>query len=397
MRPAPRADIIWMFMAFKFGLSPRHASWAAVALVLLQPAAAFCWGPVGHEAVGIVAEARLEPQVQLAMTRILGAGVGLAQIADCADVLRDADTDCAGVFDPPLQQDKLTSSWHFVNIPLDAAVSQTPATSDIDQYKDCDETASGPTAAAMQDSREDCVRGQIQFAMQTLRAPAPAPAPQASLAQVQAQSASVLRQRQMALMFLVHLVADSHQPLHVTDDNDAGGNQEHVIFQGRRRSLHQVWDGVIGAQSAMDAPALAKLLEQDLSRLPQDEIAGWTQADLEAVINAGICEGFGIAKNVIYPAYFAAKAASPDGRSVQLGQDYQNQMQPIAFKRLEQAAVRLAFLLNQSLGQNPDFASSFANQNTAAAGVWRRHGRLTLRKPKVSGTWDGRTPVLPGR
>ena len=384
-------------MKFKTGRTAGRALWAAAALAFLPPAAGWCWGPVGHEAVGIVAEARLEPQVQMAMTQILGAGVGLGQIADCADVLRDADTDCAGVFDPPLRQDELTSHWHFVNIPLDAQVSQTPATAGIDQYKDCDETASGPTAAAMQDSRENCVRGQIQFAMQTLRAPAPAPAPQASSAQVQAQAASVLRQRQMALMFLVHLVADSHQPLHVTDDNDAGGNEEHVIFQGRRRSLHQVWDGVIGAQKAMNAQALAKLLEQDLSQLPQDEVAGWTPADLEAVINAGIGEGFGIAKNVIYPAYSAAKAASPDKRSVELGQDYQDQMQPIAFRRLEQAAVRLAFLLNQSLGQNPDFTSPTAHPG-AAAGVWRKHGRLTLKKPNVSGkTWDGRTPVLSGR
>ncbi len=369
-------------------------SCAAGALILLQPAAAFCWGPVGHEAVGFMAEDMVTPQVQTALSQILG-GVTLDQIANCADELREAGTDCAGLFDPPLQADDLTAPWHFVNIPLSAKVSQTPATAAIDQYKDCDEAASGPTAEAMKDSMEDCVRGQVQFAVQVLRAPAPELPADAAPGQVQAQAATILRQRRMALMYLVHLEADAHQPLHVTSDNDEGGNAEKVVFQGRRQSLHSVWDGVIGAQSAMDAKALAELLKKDLSQLPQSEIDGWTQGELDAVINAGIGEGFNIAKNTIYPDYFAAKAANPREPTVPLGDDYQSKMQPIAFRRLEQAAVRLAFLLNQSLGQNPDFAPS-SEKSAAMAGAWRKHGRLNLKKPDLSGaTWDGRASVLP--
>ncbi|MDE2314165.1 MAG: hypothetical protein KGL04_08325 [Elusimicrobia bacterium] len=369
-------------------------SCVASALILLQPASAFCWGPVGHEAVGFLAEDMVSPQTQTALSQILG-NVTLDQIANCADALRDASTDCAGLFDPPLQQDDLTAPWHFVNIPLSAEVSQTPATAAIDQYKDCDEAATGPTATAMQDSVEDCVRGQVQFAVGVLRAPAPELPAGAAPQQAQAQAASVLRRRRMALMYLVHLEADAHQPLHVTNDNDEGGNKEQVIFQGRRQSLHHLWDGAIGAQNAMNAKALAELLKKDLSRLPQSEIDGWTQGGLDAVINAGIGEGFNIAKNTIYPNYFAAKAASPGARAVPLGDDYQSQMQPIAFKRLQQAAVRLAFLLDQSLGQNPDFAAP-QEKTSAMAGAWRKHGRLNLKKPDLSGaTWDGRAPILP--
>ena len=41
-----------------------------------------------------------------------------------------------------------------------------------------------------------------------------------------------LRDRQRALLFLVHLVADVHQPLHVGDHHDKGGNLTQVQFLG---------------------------------------------------------------------------------------------------------------------------------------------------------------------
>ena len=45
-----------------------------------------------------------------------------------------------------------------------------------------------------------------------------------------------------ALKFVIHFVADLHQPLHCEDDGDNGGNARHVIFDGHPDNLHWVWD-----------------------------------------------------------------------------------------------------------------------------------------------------------
>ena len=46
------------------------------------------------------------------------------------------------------------------------------------------------------------------------------------------------------LRFLTHLLADLHQPLHLTGLL-RGGNAHPILFQGRRTSLHALWDGVL--------------------------------------------------------------------------------------------------------------------------------------------------------
>lgn len=48
------------------------------------------------------------------------------------------------------------------------------------------------------------------------------------------------RERLEALKFIVHLVADVHQPLHCADDGDRGGNDIRVSLSGRRTNLHAV-------------------------------------------------------------------------------------------------------------------------------------------------------------
>lgn len=46
------------------------------------------------------------------------------------------------------------------------------------------------------------------------------------------------------LRFLIHLLGDLHQPLHLTG-RDRGGNNARFLFEGRVRSLHSVWDSGI--------------------------------------------------------------------------------------------------------------------------------------------------------
>jgi hypothetical protein len=49
---------------------------------------------------------------------------------------------------------------------------------------------------------------------------------------------------QEALLFLIHFMGDLHQPMHVLSLKQ-GGNGIKVVFEGRGRKLHEVWDSVI--------------------------------------------------------------------------------------------------------------------------------------------------------
>lgn len=57
-----------------------------------------------------------------------------------------------------------------------------------------------------------------------------------------------------ALLWVVHLTGDIHQPLHVGDAGDRGGNQVSVTPQTSRYpvNLHSEWDRVL-ADEAIDA------------------------------------------------------------------------------------------------------------------------------------------------
>ena len=46
----------------------------------------------------------------------------------------------------------------------------------------------------------------------------------------------------MYLRLLIHIVGDVHQPLHVSEEGDAGGNDIKVTWFGTPSNLHRLWD-----------------------------------------------------------------------------------------------------------------------------------------------------------
>ena len=60
-----------------------------------------------------------------------------------------------------------------------------------------------------------------------------------------------------ALKWVVHLVGDLHQPLHVGRGADRGGNKIEVTWFGKPSNLHKVWDdGLIDPVHTRDALGL---------------------------------------------------------------------------------------------------------------------------------------------
>ena len=58
-------------------------------------------------------------------------------------------------------------------------------------------------------------------------------------------------QKKEAILFVLHLVGDIHQPLH-TSGRDTGGNDIKVNFQGYSIDLHQLWDSFIITVNLID-------------------------------------------------------------------------------------------------------------------------------------------------
>lgn len=52
-------------------------------------------------------------------------------------------------------------------------------------------------------------------------------------------------QRSFALKYLIHLLGDLHQPLHVGRDEDQGGNKIKLTWFGKPTNLHIVWDELL--------------------------------------------------------------------------------------------------------------------------------------------------------
>ena len=48
--------------------------------------------------------------------------------------------------------------------------------------------------------------------------------------------------RRFALRFLIHCIEDVHQPCHVGDNSDKGGNRRQIRFFDRGTNMHALWD-----------------------------------------------------------------------------------------------------------------------------------------------------------
>lgn len=235
---------------------------------------AAAWGPVGHKAVAIIAESRLTTSA-LAETKSLLESEGTSSLEDIA-----MWADAVRFLKFPEQP------LHGVYLPLDG--------SSYDPALDCRKTI---------------------CAMEAIK----------SLTPVLSSRKQPVAARMMALKYIVHLVADLHQPLHATN---AGA--EMVTFDGKVQRLHKVWDVGITKEKKMTAASLAELAEsEDQTFVPYRDPLAWAE------------EGFDISRNIILPEALAGSI---------LPENYADQNFSIVEKRIHEAGWRLSELLNKALG-----------------------------------------------
>ncbi|WP_419570550.1 S1/P1 nuclease [Rheinheimera sp.] len=148
-----------------------------------------------------------------------------------------------------------------------------------------------------------------------------------------------------ALLFTGHFVGDLHQPLHAGYADDLGGNKTAVYFNGQPSNLHGVWDYVILEQAGYSADEKQQALYQDLLAKQQQ----WQSVNVLDWANESV-----MLVKLIYQGYKPGMLVD---------QTYTAEHLPQLEQRLQQAAVRLAYLLEQGWS----VPASSAETATAAA------------------------------
>jgi hypothetical protein len=140
--------------------------------------------------------------------------------------------------------------------------------------------------------------------------------------------------RQRALRFLVHLVEDVHQPLHVGDAGDRGGNDFQVRFFGHGANLHRVWDEEIVERHSTDEATWAAELDplaRTLRVARGEDVTLWADESLAAA-------------RVAYAVPGSVGMLQPGAH---LENAYFESALPVVEKRLALASARLASMLNE--------------------------------------------------
>lgn len=246
---------------------------------LCWPLAVPAWGPDGHRAAAALTAERLCPAAADEAARLLD-GLSFAEAAIWPDGIRDQP------------QWAHTRDWHYVNIgddePISALVQGAPG--------------HGRLLAAIRDN----------------------------LAILRDRDAEPLQRRQ-ALGFVLHLVADLHQPLHVGRSEDRGGNTVTVSFAGRETSLHRLWDSGLLRSSGLRAEDYRRSLAP-LVRLGAES---WER---------GTLEDWAVESQQLRPWVYDFDAR----RQVPLiSRRYAETGRQLTALRLAQAGVRTAWLLNE--------------------------------------------------
>jgi hypothetical protein len=149
------------------------------------------WGMLGHRVVGEVASKHLNESTKMKIQNILG-NQTLAEVSNWMD---------------DIKSDKKYDSlkpWHYVTIPDGLKYNETNI-----------------------NPKGDAIAG-IHFVINQLKL----------------EDLDPVLEKEY-LMILIHLVGDVHQPLHVGNGSDRGGNDVKVTWFGESSNLHKIWDSEI--------------------------------------------------------------------------------------------------------------------------------------------------------
>lgn len=239
--------------------------------------ASFClgFGSIGHRTVADIAQSRLSEKARQEIAELLD-GENIVTMSTYADEIRSD-----GKY-------KFSYPWHYVNFP------------EKKRYEESKKSKDGDLVT----SYEKCVE------------------------MLKSDTASVETKR-FYLSFLVHNVADAHQPMHVGRKRDKGGNDIKVTWFGQETNLHRVWDSNLIDAYGMSYSELAL----NMPKLSPDVYAEWESSDYLDWIHES--------KALSSVVYESAK------RGEDLKYRYSYVYFPMVREQLHKAGIRLAKVLNE--------------------------------------------------
>lgn len=260
----------------------------AMALVTMTLSSqAWAWGQQGHRVTGQIAENYLTEQSKQQLTKIMGAET-LAESATYPDEMRSS---------PELFWQKTANPYHYVTL------------SDGEHYHSHDAPAVGDAVTALK-----------------------------KYTQILQNPQSSLADKQLAVRFVVHLIGDLHQPLHVGSKarDDQGGNKVKVKYFGKDSNLHKVWDSEMIDTQQLSYTEQATILNRYITSA---DVKNWSSIQVKQWIAESATQ-----REATYPA------------NLELSYDYNFQHLPTVKIRLQQAGVRIGSYLNAVFaGQNIPF------------------------------------------
>lgn len=234
---------------------------------------AISWGLTGHRVVGEIAQKHLSGKSKKELKRVFG-HQSLAYNANWMDLIKS---------DPTYDHMK---PWHYATIPDGKTYEEVGTPKEKDIIWAINEFT-----------------GQLKSDTLTLE------------------------EEQFAVRCLIHLVGDIHQPLHVGNGEDKGGNDVKLKFFWQSSNLHRVWDsGIIDGEN-LSFTEYAQFLDHnekgEIERLQNSTPLDW--ANESKAMRASVYDTKG-ADNLTYNYVF----------------EHREQVN----RRLKEAGIRLAGLLN---------------------------------------------------
>ncbi len=277
----------------------------AALLALVLPTSANAWGAYAHRQTATIALANVSPEVRAKVQRLLAYEKQLGTPRCPLKSLEDAAVwaDCVR---GEGWRWGYTAAWHYRTAPI------------CETFNPRANCAGGA-----------CVTAQITRAHRVL-----------------ADESLPAAVRLEALAFMVHFAGDVHMPLHSGDNEDRGGNDREAAYGIKPGlNLHSIWDGPL-AERAISDPA--DPVVRRYTPAERAELAGGTPDDWGR-------ESWEIARSFVYPTAFDAEdvCAAPLPESTALSQEDIARGVPIAKRRVQQAGLRIAGLLESAFAPGP--------------------------------------------
>ncbi len=297
----------------------------------------FAWGCKGHQTVALIAEKHLTPEARQILDTLLKENPIDPQLKRNCGSFSGSLLAEGSTWPDDVRNTLKNGPWHYIDIPRGAP--------------------RGPLATFCGES--GCITQAIGEQLAILKDPQADP-----------------RKRAEAARYLIHFVGDLHIPLHASTNNDEGGNCVPVRFFRRNPhehnhsytpNLHYVWDTSILERDmeGADPSEYAEYLDQSFA--PQAE--AWMHAGVH--VEEWAWESHDLAESVVYgnlvpndpvetpvPVHSCADANNVGERMFNqhfaVGAIYQEPAAPVVEKRVAQAGIRLAMILNEALKPAPN-------------------------------------------